>query len=209
MFFLPYLLCIIIATITLSQIEKGDLVHWFGERDQPFWNNFWIFVTKLGEEYIYVIAVIVLIYRKYAYALMVPILGLTVGVLSWFLKDFFNQPRPLQFYKDLDQIEKLSLIENFKTMTGYSSFPSGHTFSAFAIYTFFALVSKQKWVSFICCLLAVGVALSRVYLNQHFLEDIYLGSILGVGLAIAYYYFSQFLAKKYDKLNKNYKKEST
>ena len=93
-------------------------------------------------------------------------------------------------------------------MTGYSSFPSGHTFSAFAIYTFFALVSKQKWVSLLCSLLAIGVGFSRVYLNQHFLEDIYLGSILGVGLAVGYYYFSEFLASKYIKLNNSLKKES-
>lgn len=183
-------------------------MHWLGDRNSSFLNSFWIFVTRLGEEYIYVIVLIALLYRKYAYAIMVPLLGLSVGVLSWFLKDFFNQPRPLQFYKDLGQIDQLSLIENFKTMTGYSSFPSGHTFSAFAIYTFFALVSKQKWVSFLCFLFAAGVGLSRVYLNQHFLEDIYFGSILGVALAIGHYYFSVFLASKYKKLNKSLRKKS-
>jgi len=201
------LVFILIATIVLSQIEKGDLVHWFGKRDLIFWNTFWMFVTRLGEEFIYIIVLVVLIFRKYAYAIMVPLLGLSVGLVSWILKDIFNQPRPMQYYQDLDQLGRLFVIENFKTLTGYSSFPSGHTLSAFAIYSFFAIVVKQKWISFICFFIATGVGLSRVYLNQHFFEDIYLGSILGVSLAIAHYYFSEFLANKYKNLNKSLRKE--
>ena len=196
------------AIITLSQIEKGDLLHQFGNRSHGFWNPFFKFVTKLGEEYIYVIIVIILIFRKYAYAVMVPILGLLVGVFSWFLKDYFNHPRPLQFYKDLNQIDLIHQLDNFHTMTGFSSYPSGHTFSAFAIYTFFALVSKNKWVSGLCFVLAFLVGISRIYLNQHFLEDVFFGSFLGVSLAIGLYYLSGYLEVKFPKLMTNFKKKT-
>jgi membrane-associated phospholipid phosphatase len=79
-------------------------------------------------------------------------------------------------------------MEDFNYNAGSNSFPSGHTLSAFALYGFLAFSSKNKTVSTVLLLaLAVLVAISRVYLLQHFLQDILMGSVLGVGLAIFWY----------------------
>ncbi|MEL6986775.1 MAG: phosphatase PAP2 family protein, partial [Bacteroidota bacterium] len=198
---------LLVLTIVLPIWEKGHWVKWVGQNRTDAWDFFFIYFTKLGEEIVYAIILLFLLFRKYAYAAIVPLVGTLVGVLSWFLKDWFNQPRPLQYYKDLDALYNLNLIENFKTMTGYSSFPSGHTFSAFAIYTFLALTTKSKWINILSIILAIGVGISRVYLNQHFLEDIYFGSVLGVSLGIAMFYLAEFIAKKFPVMNKSYSKK--
>jgi len=64
-------------------------------------------------------------------------------------------------------------------MMEYNSFPSGHTVTAFSAAVVLSYVSVNKRYGFIFLLLAIGVAYSRMYLSQHFFEDVTAGSILG------------------------------
>ncbi len=60
------------------------------------------------------------------------------------------------------------------------SFPSGHTTSIFALMTFFAIITKNKNWSVVYLLIACLGAYSRMYLSQHFLEDLLAGSFIGL-----------------------------
>lgn len=63
-----------------------------------------------------------------------------------------------------------------------SSFPSGHTVTAFAVATALALTwpkSKRLWIGTILMLLAIGVGLARVYRGQHWPSDVVGGAALG------------------------------
>ena len=62
-----------------------------------------------------------------------------------------------------------------------SSFPSGHSASSFAVATM--LSSFYPEVLPLSFALASLVALSRVYLGEHFLSDIVAGSALGIVIA--------------------------
>lgn len=68
------------------------------------------------------------------------------------------------------------------------SFPSGHAAMSFALFTLLAfLCAKRKYQQVLLALCAASVAYSRVYLSQHFMEDILAGSLLGAAsLPIAY-----------------------
>ncbi|MEJ7660925.1 MAG: phosphatase PAP2 family protein [Hymenobacter sp.] len=46
------------------------------------------------------------------------------------------------------------------------------------------LVKDKRW-GYVFLLLAALAAYSRVYLAQHFVEDVFAGSILGTGLTLA------------------------
>ncbi|WP_405605973.1 phosphatase PAP2 family protein [Polaribacter sp. Asnod1-A03] len=79
--------------------------------------------------------------------------------------------------------ESLHLIDGVK-MAMMNSFPSGHTTTAFAIFTILCLYfskckSQYLWIS-----LAIIAGFSRVYLSQHFLVDIFVGSFIGVLIGI-------------------------
>ena len=59
-----------------------------------------------------------------------------------------------------------------------------------------ALVLKKPWVGGIAALLAAGVALSRVYLFQHFPVDVAFGALIGISCSsIFYYLYHETLAK--------------
>jgi membrane-associated phospholipid phosphatase len=64
-----------------------------------------------------------------------------------------------------------------------SSFPSGHSTVAFAIATVVATsYNKTIWVPIVCYTLAGLTALSRVYQNDHWFSDVFVGSALGFAI---------------------------
>ena len=79
-----------------------------------------------------------------------------------------------------------------KTVPGYelrswNSFPSGHTISAFGLFCMMAFFLKKHYLKLLVMVVAVLVAYSRVYLMQHFYVDVYVGSMIGVAMAMATY----------------------
>ena len=64
-----------------------------------------------------------------------------------------------------------------------SSFPSGHSANAFAIATVVATAySKTIWVPIVCYTLAGLTAASRVYQNDHWFSDVFVGSVVGFAI---------------------------
>ena len=70
-------------------------------------------------------------------------------------------------------------------MPGSTSFPSGHSASAFAFAT--ALSRERPWVALGTGFLAAAVAYSRVHTGVHYPGDTVIGSLIGAstGLAVA------------------------
>jgi undecaprenyl-diphosphatase len=111
--------------------------------------------------------------RNTFHSISVAAIGLSSVGLLFILKDIFHRHRPLQ-----------PLTQN---VIGYS-YPSGHSFSSF---TFFGLLTYiiwktnlsnfWKWVlSVLFILIAVCIALSRVYLHVHFASDVIAGFCLSM-----------------------------
>jgi undecaprenyl-diphosphatase len=71
------------------------------------------------------------------------------------------------------------------TMPGSTSFPSGHSASAFAFAT--AISRDRPWAALACGFLAAAVAYSRVHTGVHYPGDTVVGSLIGAstGLAVA------------------------
>lgn len=73
-----------------------------------------------------------------------------------------------------------------------SSFPSGHTAAAFALYLSVALLAQRSpnpWVRrgflALAIVLPVGVGVSRLYRGMHHLTDVVIGALLGIWCAFA------------------------
>ena len=96
------------------------------------------------------------------------------GLLAQFLKKIFNLPRPREFFNN-------TIYESILTNAhgGYTSFPSGHTTTAFACAFILCHIYKGKLVQVGLFIIAVLVAYSRVYLGHHFVEDVLAGAVLG------------------------------
>ncbi len=189
----PALLIVLIASLCLCFLSTGDLVLYFNESRSEIGKSVMTIITQFGEEPMYALFFIVFLFLSFRYAIMVPIVGIVVTIFSYGLKSFFKHPRPKVFYQELIQKGELTLIEDIHTIGGLTSFPSGHTMSAFCLFGFVAFVSsnyvKKGFWQFLFLMLAVLVAFSRVYLFQHFLKDVTLGAFLGIALAILLAWF--------------------
>ncbi|MFT5778817.1 MAG: membrane-associated phospholipid phosphatase [Crocinitomicaceae bacterium] len=97
---------------------------------------------------------------------------------SQFLKQiiYFDASRPVKFIGR----ESLYLVPDVSVYTEYS-FPSGHTTATFAFFAFVAFMfPKKPLFQVFCGVMALLVGYSRIYLSQHFLEDVVAGAGLGI-----------------------------
>jgi membrane-associated phospholipid phosphatase len=169
-------------------MEKGALVLFFSDHRTAVGDAFFKWLTFFGDGIFFGIASLFLLLYKYRFAIATAALGLSVMLVSFVTKSVFALDRPLPYFQKTGMADQLTFVAGVEVHTGATSFPSGHTMTAFALYALVAFMFPQKkWIGFFLMLLAAGAAISRVYLVQHFLQDIYLGSLIGLGLAVLWY----------------------
>lgn len=163
-------------------------------------DTFFKYVTHLGDGlFAFLIATIFLFIsvRKSLY-ILVSYLG--AAIVSSFLKHVIYEEvaRPSFVFQYFVR-ENLKEVEGVE-LAGLHSFPSGHALSAFALFFCLLFLNKHHFFKTVFFLLAVLAAYSRVYLSQHWLVDVYAGSIIGVTFALVFY--ALFYAKpKWPQLN--------
>ncbi len=179
----------LISLIALTQIEKGALVLYFSNNRASFWNYFFRITNTFGEAYAFIVVLIASLFIRFRYALAIPIAGLAVMFISRYLKDFFGHPRPSRYFAELVATPvELTAVPEVELVSSYTtSFPSGHTTAAFTLYTLLAFFYPKLGWQMVCLLLASLSALARVYLGQHFLEDIAAGAFTGFLIALGIY----------------------
>lgn len=92
---------------------------------------------------------------------------------------FADMHRPGKFSEGLEGLHWVDGIDLYM----HFSFPSGHATAAFSMCLAWAvIVGRPKWAVVLACA-AVVLAYSRVYLSQHFVQDILAGAALGAGIA--------------------------
>ena len=199
-----YAIIILFLSVGIWQFDQIDLLVFFNPIREGFWIPFFEYSTLLGEPIVFVIIFFVLVFIKYRWALMVPICGLSTMLISFILKSIFSHPRPFYVLKTNNWLEKIRILDGVVTYEGFTSFPSGHTFAAFSIFTITALLVADKryfpYVALICCLL---VSISRVYLIHHFVHDVLFGMILGISLAVFLYMLQWKYLNRFPVLNGN------
>lgn len=102
--------------------------------------------------------------------------SVTVGML----KNAIKRKRPF---------ETIIELKSLKIGVDQFSFPSGHTTAAFSLAVTSALVTNGHVASTAYLLLALLVALSRVYLGVHYPSDVMAGGLIGSFFALAVHLF--------------------
>ena len=106
------------------------------------------------------------------------------GLVVQVVKNFFPMPRPKTLIGDAHYAY---FIDGF-THVGTASFPSGHTATAFGTAALLSVFTKNKNYSLLYLSAALLVAYSRIYLGQHFLQDVLAGALIGVPVALIVYF---------------------
>ena len=167
-----------------------EVVEFFQSLQNGFFDFFFNMISFLGEQYVYIfiLGIVYYAYDKKLGEYLAFTLFFT-GLFNNTLKLLVNAERPFQKYPDR--------VNNLRPgrSTGHS-FPSGHTqnFTAFLFAEGF-YVKKAKFFV-VASVLAALMAMSRMYLGVHFLEDVLVAIVLGVVTA---YVISIFFFKLDDK----------
>jgi membrane-associated phospholipid phosphatase len=141
--------------------------------------------TNVGNGFVVIaLMIFLLIRKKTGWVLQIGISLLISGLLVQMIKHFMPSPRPVIFFAAGTVHYILGV-----TRTGHSSFPSGHTATAFMLTTLLALYFPGPKPGLIFLIIAVLTGYSRVYLSQHFPIDVLAGSLAGLLPSLAVYKF--------------------
>lgn len=180
-FFAGFLFFFLIGLIFLLTEGKAASFLYLNPYHQTTLDTFFIYLTFLGDGLFSITIFLILLFlRRYSQAAQLMAAFLVSALVAQVLKNLFSMPRPKEFFAP----GQYAYFINGVTHAGFSSFPSGHTTSIFALATLLALFEKNKKWNIGYLLGAVAVGYSRIYLGQHFLGDVLVGSFLGVSLAV-------------------------
>ena len=149
-------------------------------------------ISYLGEDVflILILAVLFFAYNKqFAKNLTFALLGSYYS--NAILKDIFQDPRPW----------------TRREATGFG-FPSGHSQNAVATWGYMAYHAhqkKNKVLPWIFLIIAYLIALSRIIIGVHDLEDVYGGLLYGIAFLVLFIYLEPIISEKINTLKLNLK----
>lgn len=155
------------------------VVQWIQTFRSPAFDGFFSTINFLGEEDFYVLFLPLIFWCLHkALGIRLGAVLLFAMYLNQFLKDLFATPRPHQYP---------NVWSPFKT-AGYG-IPSGHTqgTTVFWGYVGTQLQTRLWWT--LALVLPFFVGIGRMYLGDHFPQDVLVGWALGLALVAAYAIF--------------------
>ena len=183
-FMVPTLLYLNASLAIAFFVPHGEEVLWFNHwRFEPL-NTIFRFTTLFGEVFAYVGWGLFFMCWRYRLALIIALAGLMTIPTVHVLKRKIGSPRPATYFEKQARRDALVIVPEDNPVTGHTSFPSGHTFAAFSLYSLVALSAEELFrrrrIGLLMAFLAMLVGLSRIFLAQHFLSDILSGAVLGM-----------------------------
>lgn len=186
-FMLPFLLFMLTGGLLQLISSKREIFLFVNSHYHTYTDWFFRYFTHVGDGLFCVLVIVALLFVSYGYALVA---GVTFGLsalTSVVLKRlvFPGTFRPRKYFESEPGL--LRFIDGLEVHTA-NSFPSGHTITAFAILSILAFMIKDKRWGILLFVMALLAAFSRMYLAQHFFEDVYWGAAIGVGSSVLTWY---------------------
>jgi membrane-associated phospholipid phosphatase len=196
-FFLAYFLILALAFFIIFAHSKADGFILLNYYHTPFLDFTFEGITLLGDGFFSVAFCLVLFLVKKRYLSFIIFISFaTSGIAAQVLKAFISEARPALL---LEKSGYPYFIENV-TLHNFHSFPSGHSATIFALVSIIAFANRDKKYAIPLLLLGALVGYSRMYLGQHFMVDVTVGSLIGIIFSIIswmiFYSFYERLRQK-------------
>ena len=180
-FFIFYLILLCCCLVIKLVFTKDEIYFAVNSRHNDFLDGIEPYITDLGNGWTIVVLAALLTLYNYRIAFLMVTTFLVTSLAVQIVKFFFDAPRPKLYFKD--ELGKLYFVKGVDILS-HDSFPSGHTLTAFATGVLITYLVKNKSWGILLVFYGVMVGFSRMYLSEHFFEDVIGGSVLGVFLAI-------------------------
>jgi len=181
---------LLMAGIILHLFYSKTELHLFLNRfHSPFSDFFFANITHGGNGILVALVIILFGFIRFRWASVLLTSFLGSGIVVQLLKRFVfsEMKRPAFVFKEMEELYFVPGID----LHHHHSFPSGHSATAFALFFSLAFIIRDRLLKWGCFILACVVAYSRVYLSQHFLGDIFAGSLIGLLAALIFYWYFQ------------------
>ncbi len=181
-FFISLLLLFFTCMLSLIVWGKPITFLWLNNFHTYWLDKFFIYYTNVGDGFFTLTLgfILVFIFRKRKMGVALLLAFALSGILAQLIKALILAPRPKLFFAP----KQLPFFINDIILESMSSFPSGHTATAFAMATVLIVFIKNNVWHLPILSAAILVGYSRIYLSQHFLGDVLAGAFLGIAVGI-------------------------
>ena len=182
-FLWPYLIILLLLIFLKITFSKSEIYFYINRLHFSWGDYFFPKITELGSSaFAFIIVILLLLLVSYRSAFLLGSAYLFSAEVNFPLKFIFHSARPSVYFQELHS--HIYFIPGVEVLSNYYSFPSGHTVCAFTGAVVATYLCKQKAWGIAFLLLALLVGYSRMYMSQHFFEDVFAGSVVGVVLTI-------------------------
>jgi membrane-associated phospholipid phosphatase len=176
--FIPYIFILCACLVIKLLYTRHDIYFAVNGFHTDFLDSVEPYITYIGDGVtVIIISLILMIVCSYrASFLLITSYALT-ALTAQILKYSFDMPRPKVYFAN--ELDKIHFVKGLYILTVHS-FPSGHTVTAFSAGVVITYLAKNKAWGAALLFVALMVGYSRMYLSQHFFEDVTVGSAVGV-----------------------------
>lgn len=179
--FIPYLVSLAACLIIAVVYSKAQIYFTFNSWHFAGGDEFFPLWTNMGDGLICAAVTIGLLFFSYRNAFLLGTSYILTSIVAQILKRIVATPRPVIYFaaraKEMYLVKGVEMLETL-------SFPSGHTTSAFTAAVVLTYITPRKAWGLLFFILAFLVGYSRMYLSEHFFEDVVGGSAIGVFVTI-------------------------
>lgn len=177
MFFIPYLVVLAACLIVKLTYSREEIYFAVNSHNYPMADALAPYFTDLGNGWTTVALAAILLLFNYGKSFLMAVTYAVTSILAQIIKHIFDAPRPKLYFKD--QLLHIHFVKGVDILSLHS-FPSGHTVTAFSTAVLITYWCKNKLWGLPLLVLAIIVGYSRMYLSEHFFEDVTAGSVIGV-----------------------------
>ena len=186
-FFIPYLILLGICLIIKLTYTREEIYYAVNSLYSNWADAAAPYITNVGSGWTVVVLTLIMLLFSYRNAFLFATANIVTALVAQTLKHYFDAPRPQLYFKD--QLDRIHFVLGTEQLSLHS-FPSGHTVSAFTSAMVLTYLCRNKLWGFPLFLLAALVGYSRMYLSQHFFEDVTAGSTIGVVVTAIWLYWA-------------------
>lgn len=179
--FIPYLFVLLPCLIIKLLYTKSQIYFTVNSWHFAFGDLFFAWYTHAGDGLTCVIVTLILLCINYRLGFLMGTSYAVTSIFAQVLKFIFDAPRPIIYFKN--EVSRMYLVKGVE-MLELHSFPSGHSISAFSAGVILTYIAPKKGWGVFFLILAILVGYSRMYLSEHFFEDVTVGSTIGVFITI-------------------------